>query len=233
VSERQTGTTIARVDTPKGTEPHGRRRRIPAACLAPTTHFGGSKAGGILREDGARKLTSVSRQTPGPRRNPGGRSRLRPMASERVASVPRERLRPGSRHRGSARSRASARERAKLVAAMLASAPPLVAAWSDECRFRPTPATARSEPFERPASLPPRLVRNGDEGSARTPSGERIGTGSVALASSGMVTLPRNFAARPSRTWDSSASRCGHTLKWRPRAWEAERWRCLHRRRST
>jgi hypothetical protein len=57
--------------------------------------------------------------------------------------------------------------------------------------------------------------------------------GNVALAQSGMVTLPRKFSARSRRIWDSSASRCGQTLKWRPRAWEAERWRCLHRKRST
>jgi len=67
VSGRQTGTTIARVDTPKGTEPQGRRRRILAACLALADHFGGLSVGGARREDGVHAFTSVREgmQVPG------------------------------------------------------------------------------------------------------------------------------------------------------------------------
>jgi hypothetical protein len=66
---RQFGTTIAWVHTPKGAEPHGRRRRIPAACLAPAVHFGGPKVGGSFREDGARinTLRQVYANIPSPK----------------------------------------------------------------------------------------------------------------------------------------------------------------------
>jgi hypothetical protein len=66
---RQFGTTIAWVHTPKGAEPHGRRRRIPAACLAPVFHFGGPQVGGSSREDGASKspLRQVDANTQSPR----------------------------------------------------------------------------------------------------------------------------------------------------------------------
>jgi hypothetical protein len=66
---RQIGTTIAWVHTPKGIEPHGRRRRILAACLAPAYHLGGKQGGGIFREDGAsaNSLRRVDSNTLSPR----------------------------------------------------------------------------------------------------------------------------------------------------------------------
>jgi hypothetical protein len=82
-------------------------------------------------------------RNPEPRRNPRGRSWLRPRASNRVASSLRLRLRPISKLRGSARSRASARVQAKLVATMLATAPSLVTACRAGPRLRPTSDTAQ------------------------------------------------------------------------------------------
>jgi hypothetical protein len=123
---RQIGTTIAWVHTPKGAEPHGRRRRISAACLLPAAHLGGPTVRGLVREDGERK-------------NP-----LRRVAANTQS---------------------------------------------------PTESAAtRKQPL---GGFAPQIRRNA-----------RCG--------------PRN----------SSTSRCSHTLKWRPRTWEAERKRCLHRGRS-
>jgi hypothetical protein len=72
-----------------------------------------------------------------------------------------------------------------------------------------------------------------NEDSALSPSGDRTETGNAATLKQlfgGFAPQIRRFAR--SGLWDSSTSRCGQTLKWRPRTWEAERKRCLHPVRS-
>jgi hypothetical protein len=54
-----------------------------------------------------------------------------------------------------------------------------------------------------------------------------------ARAERGQVALPRIAAQRSMQARISTTSCCGHTLKWRPRTWEAERSGCLHSGRST
>ena len=130
--------------------------------------------------------------------------------------------------RRSTRPQASARDQVKL-AAMFASTPPFVAAGRDGQRLRPTTATTQTARFESPASTPTGFAQPTTKTQHSRPRAEAPKNGSAALATCDWVALPRKYAQHATRIRDSSASRCGHTLKWRPRIWEAERSRCLLR----
>jgi hypothetical protein len=100
-SERQTDATIAQVETPKGAEPHGRSRPIPAACLASASHFGAVRVGGSRRQKGAWPSrfgeASATPETAGPLHR---RLRLRSTTNDRDSSRQQLRFRPAAPPRG-------------------------------------------------------------------------------------------------------------------------------------
>jgi hypothetical protein len=136
------------------------------------------------------------------------------------------------REGGRTRFWASARVRVKLVATLFACAPSFVASCRDKRRLRSTGVTAQTR-LRAFGFAVVRACPSGDGDSIRTPSGARGETEDVALAESGTGDFAPQFLRSLEVIWNSSASCCGQTLKWRPRVWEAERSRCLHRKRST
>jgi hypothetical protein len=126
----------------------------------------------------------------------------------------------------------------------------LVIAYRDRLRLRPTPDTVQGRTWQRTVLSegfglrltqrwhhPPRAFRlrcrlglappdNGD--SVLIPSGVRSRTGCVACRSEWTGGFAPQIHHSLTTERDFATSRCGNTLKWRPRTWKAERSICLH-----
>jgi len=113
---RQSGATIARADTPKGTEPHGRSRRIPTLRVlhrrATLWRAGGRRLSGARRVSRAASAVRLAHRPRVPRRALTASA----VRDQRGSSQRQLRLRPGAPLRGRTASRASARDPVKLAA---------------------------------------------------------------------------------------------------------------------
>jgi hypothetical protein len=169
--------------------------------------------GGIFRADGpgpsSLRCADPFHETRG---NPRGRSLLRPCSSDRVASLPRLKLRLLLRLRGSTvpvLRLGSGEARCDVVRC----APSLVAACRVESRLRPTFFTGvRSAPRAIRLRCRLGLAPADNEGAGLTPSGVRSVTGRAVVRFEWLGGFAPQIRRKLISFRESSTSRCGNTL---------------------